>query len=222
MKNALIKYEAILFDLDGTLIDSAPDLVYTLNELLADYGRAPTIVEEMRQYVSYGSTRLLAVGFAEDYPIPFAELRQAYLQSYQRKNTQHTDFFSGIPELLTTIEAEQVPWAVVTNKPTAPTQPIAEHLELNKRAAAIVCGDTLAVAKPDPAPLLLACQTLGVEAQNCVYIGDAKTDVEAGKRAGMATIGCAYGYVNADAPLKTWGADAFAATPDDILALISN
>lgn len=215
-----MKYDAILFDLDGTLLDSAPDLVHTLNDLLDKYQRPRVSVAALRQYVSQGSARLLELGFDGDYPLPFEELRGEYLQKYQQQNTVHSDFFAGIPDLLDKIEATQTPWAIITNKWSEPTQPIATHFALDKRAAAIVCGDTLPVAKPDPSPLFLACEMMGVNAENCVYIGDAKTDIEAGKNAGMATIACNYGYLLPNCPIETWGTDSIVEQPDEIFSLI--
>lgn len=215
-----MKYEAILFDLDGTLIDSAPDLIQTLNAMLVEHGKAPCSVKDFRQYVSYGSTKLLEMGFQGDYPMDFQTLRQQYLARYQTQNTVHTDFFDGIPQLLAAIEATGTPWGIMTNKPTNCTTAIAQKLKLNQRAAAIVCGDTLPVAKPDPSPIILTCQMMGVTPENCVYIGDSDRDIAAGKNAGMATIACEFGYIHADSPIDEWGADFIAQSPDDLLPLL--
>lgn len=215
-----MKYDAILFDLDGTLIDSAKDLVQALNTLLAEYGESPCSTDAFRQYVSYGSTKLLEKGFDGHYPIAFHELRQQFLSHYQNQSTVHTDFFDGIDDLLTRIEATETPWGIITNKPTDFTIPIAKHLSLDKRAAAIVCGDTLPVAKPDPSPIILACEMIGVQPENCVYIGDCDRDIEAGKNAEMATIACEYGYIHAESPIAEWGADAIVQTPVAIWPLL--
>lgn len=215
-----MKYDAILFDLDGTLIDSAPDLLATLNDLLQEYNRPTCSVTDFRQYVSYGSTKLLSMGFGNDFPIDFQSLRQKYLARYQTQNTVDTQFFPDIEVLLEQIEANDTPWGIITNKPTEATLPIVKHLALDKRAAAIVCGDTLPVAKPDPSPIILACEMIGVEPENCVYIGDCDRDIEAGKNANMATIACEYGYIHADYPIEHWGADAIAKTPTDIWPLL--
>lgn len=215
-----MKYQAILFDLDGTLIDSAPDLLITLNDMLHSYGRRPCDTTAYRQYVSAGSRKLLAMGFEEDYPIDKDELRQQYLLRYQAQNTNNTDFYDAIPTLLAHIENTQTPWAVVTNKPTAPTLPIAKHLKIDQRAGAIVCGDTLPVAKPDPSPILLACRMMGVDAKHCVYIGDSRGDIIAGQLADMTTIACAYGYIEDNDNVGDWGADHIAATPSDILPFL--
>ncbi len=215
-----MKYDAILFDLDGTLIDSAPDLINTLNTVLIAHGRVPCADDTYYQYVSQGSKKLLELGFAGDYPRPFEELRQLFLKEYESQSTRNTDFYKGIPTLLNAIEASDTPWGIMTNKPTEPTIPIAKHLQLDKRAAAIVCGDTLPVSKPDPSPIILACKMIGVAPEYCVYIGDNSGDIIAGKRAGMATIACAYGYVHQDDDIDSWGADAIAQSSVDILPLI--
>ncbi len=215
-----MKYQAILFDLDGTLIDSAPDLIATLNDLLISYSRPTVDVDKVRHLVSRGSTGLLSHGFNEDFPKDFEALRQDYLARYNWQNTRNTRFFAGIEDLLSAIEASQTPWGIVTNKPTASTQPIAAHLQLDKRASAIVCGDTLPVSKPDPSPLFLACEMLGVSPEHCAYVGDADTDVIAGQLTGMMTIACAYGYIESKNPVTAWGADAIAQTPADIWPLL--
>lgn len=211
-----MKYEAILFDLDGTLIDSAPDLVATLNELLEAYHRPLQTLEALRAYVSYGSSKLLELGFLGDYPMAFEDLRQYFLDKYQLRNTLQTDYFDGVEDLLEHIEQAQIPWGIMTNKPTKPTEVIAKHLGLDERASAIVCGDTLPVAKPDPSPIILACEMMGVNAKNCVYIGDCDRDITAGKLAGMETIACQYGYIGQDDDVTQWGADYIAQRPIDI------
>lgn len=215
-----MKYDAILFDLDGTLIDSAPDLIQTLNDMLAAYQRPQQPAEALRPYVSYGSSQLLKLGFKDDYPIEFQALRQQYLSRYKKQNTVYTDFFTDIPALLAAIEDSKTPWGIMTNKPTDCTTEIAKKLKLDQRAAAIVCGDTLPVAKPDPSPIFLTCKMIGVNPENCVYIGDSDRDIEAGKRAGMDTIACEYGYIHADSPITEWGADFIVKAPADILPLI--
>ncbi len=215
-----MKYEAILFDLDGTLIDSAPDLIKTMNDVLTKYGRDECDEKEMRENVSLTSAVMLQIAFREDYPMEFQSLRQEFLSLYEQQNTVHTKLFDGVNELLSTLTEQDVPWAIVTNKLTQPTFPITEHFQLNQRASAIVCGDTLPVAKPDPSPLILACKMMGVTPENCVYVGDAISDIQAGKNAGMTTIGCTYGYVNPKIPVETWGADFIVDTPLDILSKI--
>ncbi|MPV86682.1 HAD family hydrolase [Ostreibacterium oceani] len=212
------RFDAILFDLDGTLIDSAPDLIQTLNDLLTHYQRPLVASELLRQQVSYGSTRLLEIGFAGDYPTPdFHTLRREYLDRYLTQNTVHTTYFDEVEDLLTRIESSNLPWGIVTNKPTDCTTAIVEKLGISQRAQAIVCGDTLPVAKPDPSPIYLACKMMDVDPKRCVYVGDCIRDIEAGRNADMSTIACAYGYIGADIPISEWQAEHIANTPLQIL-----
>ncbi len=215
-----MKYDAIVFDLDGTLIDSAPDLVNTLNDLLLYYGRPVQTLAALRPYVSYGSTKLMEIGFDNDYPKAFAELRQDFLTHYKKQNTDNVAFFDGMETLLAAIEKSNTPWGIMTNKPTDCTLAIAQALALDKRAQAIVCGDTLPVSKPDPSPIILACKMMGVDSKRCVYIGDCRRDMTAGKLAEMDTIACQYGYVGPNDDMTSWQADYIAKTPMDILSFI--
>ncbi len=216
-----MKYEAILFDLDGTLLDSAPDLLGTLDEFLAEYGKAPCDHDLLRQYISDGSRTLIKLGFGDDLPMPLYELwQQHYLPRYQQRNTLHSKLYQGIEALLSAIEETNTPWAIVTNKYTKPTEPIVKHFKLDQRADAIVCGDTLPVEKPDPSPLMLACEMMNVNPQNCIYIGDSRSDMTAGNLAEMTTIACAYGYVKTDDDINDWGADYIVQSPSEILGLL--
>lgn len=215
-----MKYEAILFDLDGTLIDSAPDLINALDATLADYGLPAADYEQASRWVSHGAGKLLELGFNNDYPLAFAELRQIFLEHYRQQCTGYTVFYPGVVELLSAIEASNTPWGIMTNKPTRLTQLIAKHFDFSCGEDNIVCGDTMAVAKPDPAPLLLLAQRLAVNPQRCVYIGDCDRDIIAGKRAGMTTIACAYGYIPAHDDVNNWGADTIVQSAAEILPCI--
>ncbi len=216
-----MKYEAILFDLDGTLLDSAPDLLGTLDEFLAEYDKPACDHQLLRQYVSDGSRTLIQLGFGDDLPMPLYDFwQQHYLPRYQERNTQNSNLYQGVEELLSAIEKTNTPWAIVTNKYTKPTEPIVKHFKLDQRAEAIVCGDTLPVEKPDPSPLILACEMMGVNPKNCVYIGDSHSDMMAGNLAEMTTIACAYGYIKTDDDMKQWEADYIVQNPSEILALL--
>lgn len=216
-----MKYDAILFDLDGTLLDSSYDLVQTLNDILARYGQKSMPLSVLRPFISYGSTRLLEMGFDGNYPKDFQALRAEFLTHYQTQCTANPRLFDGIDKLLNHIENSQSTWGIITNKPTEPTQAIIEAIGFDSRAAAIVCGDTLPVAKPDPSPIILACEMIGVAPARCVYIGDCIRDIQAGQLAGMDTIACEYGYIGADDAITTWGADVIVKHPDELLAAIS-
>ena len=200
--------DCVLFDLDGTLLDTAPDMGRALNRLLAEQGRPPLPAETIRPVVSHGSPGLLELGFGiipdhTDYPA----LRDRFLALYRADLARGTRPFPGITELLDWLEARDIAWGVVTNKPGWLTDPLLAALALTPRAACIVSGDTLAQRKPHPAPLFHACEQVGVNAAACVYVGDAVRDVEAGRRAGMRTVVARYGYIHPREQPAGWGAD---------------
>ena len=199
----------VLFDLDGTLLDTAPDLAHALNRVLEEEGRDALPYTSIRPHVSHGSVALIKAAF--DYTEESAEfqrLRQKLLDIYQHNIAVHARLFDGMDALLEFIEQQGMNWGVVTNKPAWLTDPLMRELQLSQRAACIVSGDTLEQSKPHPAPLLHACEQAGSEAAHCVYIGDSARDIEAGKRAGMATITALFGYIGEQDKPHEWGADA--------------
>lgn len=213
---------AILFDLDGTLVDTAPDLGYALNLLLQKHGKTTLDDAIIRPVASHGSRGLIGLGFgispAEE---AFAELRDDYLDIYDSVFTRSPKLFEGMGSLLETIENQGMQWGVVTNKPRRFTQRLMESIHLADRAGCIVSGDDAAQPKPAPLTLLLACEKLGVKPQNCIYVGDAARDIEAGKAAGMKTVVALFGYIaETDRPTE-WGADALIEHPHELLKLIS-
>jgi len=213
----------VLFDLDGTLADTAPDLAYALNCLLREQERAPLPYEIIRPEVSHGATALVRLGFglSNDDPV-FGALRERLLSLYQQHLARETRLFDGMEELLDFIEQRGMNWGVVTNKPAFLTQPLMAKLGLAKRAACIVSGDTTANKKPHPEPLLHACRLAGSEAAQCLYVGDAERDIRAGHHAGMPTLVAMFGYIGEKDRPETWGADALITTPDEIIAWIKN
>ena len=208
----------VLFDLDGTLADTAPDLAYALNRLLLEQQRPPLPYEHIRPVVSHGATALVKLGFDIDPEEPvFSALRDRLLSLYQQHLARETRLFDGMTDLLNYIEQRGMNWGVVTNKPAFLTQPLMSALELTARAACIISGDTTANKKPHPEPLLHACRLAGSEARQCLYVGDAERDVRAGLHAGMHTLVAMFGYIGtADRP-DEWGADAMVATPNAII-----
>lgn len=212
--------QGILFDLDGTLADTAPDLVGALNRVLLSAGRDPVPLETARWWVAGGSVRLIAEGFhispAEAKASPE---RQQLLNVYSAHICDHTRLFPGIAELLEWLESQAIPWGVVTNKPGKYTDPLLRELQLQSRASAIVSGDTLPVSKPDPAPLLLASEQMQSAAARCVYVGDDYRDVVAGHEAGMTTIAVDWGY-GRPVEITGWGADIEVSKPSEILSFI--
>lgn len=208
----------VLFDLDGTLADTAPDLAFALNCLLREQERTPLPYEEIRPVVSHGATALVKLGFAIDPDEPaFSALRERLLSLYREHLAQETRLFQGMAELLDAIERLGMNWGVVTNKPAFLTQPLMAALGLAERAACIVSGDTTANRKPHPAPLLHACHLAGSEAVQCLYVGDAERDIRAGREAGMATLVALFGYIGEEEAPETWGADGYIESPEDLL-----
>ena len=199
---------AVLFDLDGTLLDTAPDLVLALNKLLTNHNKECVDIQSVRNIVSQGSVALTRYGFPEiTSEQEFELLRQEFLQFYLEAVCSDTRFFDGIEQLLSIIEAKQLPWGIVTNKPTAMTEPLLRELAITPRTRCVVCGDTLQVRKPHPEPLFYACDQIGVSPHNSIYIGDDLRDIYAGNEAGMYTCIAEYGYIETEFDTDQWGAD---------------
>lgn len=208
----------ILFDLDGTLADTAPDLAYALNRTLEQAGRAPLPFEAIRPVVSHGGSALLQLGFGSDLPPDeFGRLRDFFLEVYRANIARGTRLFPGMAELLAAIEGRGLNWGVVTNKPAWLTDPLLTELALAHRAATVISGDTLPERKPHPAPMLLACREAGSEAGECLYLGDAERDIAAGRNAGMHTLVALYGYIGVDDQPAGWGADGLVNAPLELL-----
>lgn len=212
--------EAVLFDLDGTLVDTAPDMVAVLQSMQAAYGIEPVDYDQGRRQVSNGSIGLLRLGFpGVDIAIGHAYHRE-YLDRYAEVVCDNSRVFAGIDVLLDRLDEAALPWGVVTNKPEYLTTPLMRALGLESRSACIVGGDTLPVRKPDPGPLLLACDIAGVAPHRAVYVGDAPRDIEAGLAAGMTTIAASYGYIPEEDDPRSWGADTIATTPEELAQFV--
>lgn len=201
------KPAAILFDLDGTLVDSAADLAWAMDILLARKGKGTLSYPEFRATVSQGSVAMLSHAFELDPSDQQIEvLRPEFLNIYSEHLSSKSECFDQIEEALSTIEAKGIPWGIITNKPTALTTPLLDKLNLSNRAGCVVCGDTLKFRKPHPAPMLLACEQLNVTPEECVYVGDAPRDIEAAQGACMASIAAAWGYLSPEDQPAQWGA----------------
>jgi phosphoglycolate phosphatase len=211
----------VLFDLDGTLLDTAPDMGAALNTLRRECGHEPLPDELIRPRVSHGSTGLLDLGFPDADDAEIERLRARFLDLYAGALAVRTRPFDGIERVLHALESSGLPWGVVTNKPGWLTDPLLERLDLARRCGCVVSGDTVAERKPHPLPLLHAAALLGLEARACAYVGDAERDIVAGRAAGMRTVVAAYGYVSADEDIAAWGADHTVAHPLDLLELIA-
>jgi N-acetyl-D-muramate 6-phosphate phosphatase len=205
---------AVLFDLDGTLADTAPDLAAALNAMLRADGHDALPYELIRPWASWGALRLIALGYGEELASArVAELRARFLTCYETSLCRETRLFPGVPEALAALESAGVPWGIVTNKPGWLTDPLVAALGLSERAGTVISGDTLPFAKPHPMPLLHAARELGVPAGRCVYVGDNVRDIEAGRAAGMYTIAAAWGYIPADDDPASWQADRLMFAP---------
>ena len=212
---------AVLFDLDGTLIDSAPDLAGACNEMRVERGLPALPYAQLRAMVGSGARGMVGAGFgitpADDH---YLALRDEFLSRYELRMKNETRVFAAVPALLAQLAERGLSWGIVTNKAARFALPLVEWLGLAGTAATVVCGDTTAHAKPHPAPLLEAARRVGIEPAACVYVGDDLRDVEAGRAAGMRTLVAAWGYLGAGAPIASWGADGIVAGPGGVMAWI--
>lgn len=217
------KIKTVLFDLDGTFADTAPDLAHALNQTLAAHQRNTLSLEQIRPVVSHGGKALIELGFGlkESHP-DFESLRQELLGYYQQDIATHTQVFAGIEQLVDNLSKHKMGWGIVTNKPGWLTNPLMNSLGLVHTACCVVSGDTLEQRKPHPAPLLHAAKQCGVDAGSCLYIGDAERDIVAGKAAGMRTMVARYGYIEAAENPDDWGADSYVDHPEDIFDWVIN
>ena len=212
--------QAVLFDLDGTLAHTAPDLGLALNRLRGEEGLAPLPLGAILPVASSGARGLLDVGFGVTPEDPrFAELRDRFLEHYAGAVCVATRLFEGMPEVLDELERRSLKWGIVTNKSMRFTEPLVAALGLAARAACVVGGDTTPKLKPAPDPLLFAARAIGVAAGHCLYVGDDMRDVQAARAAGMPVIAAGYGYLSGGDP-HTWGADGVIAHPSETLNFV--
>ncbi|PID43388.1 MAG: phosphoglycolate phosphatase [Gammaproteobacteria bacterium] len=200
--------KAVLFDLDGTLVDTAPDFVFVVNEQRARHGLAALDDSGIRNAVSNGARALIQLSFglsAEEEG--FAPLLDELLELYLSELAVRSCLFDGMEAVLSELESRHIPWGIVTNKPRRFTQPLLKGLGLDRRCAVTVCPDDVTNTKPDPEPLFLACSKIKVTPQSTVYVGDHARDIQAGKNAGMRTIAAAYGYISSPEEARQWHAD---------------
>jgi phosphoglycolate phosphatase len=209
---------AVLLDLDGTLLDTAPDMARALNELRRQERLEPLPFEQLRCRVSHGGAALIRLGFPQLTPgAEFDALLQRFLMIYREGLALQTCLFEGMDALLTELERSGVPWGVVTNKAGWLSEPLLEALDLLRRAAVVVSGDTLAQRKPHPQPLLHAARMIRVAPERCVYVGDAERDVRAARAANMRAIVARFGYIGPDEKMQEWPAHGWIDSPLEIL-----
>lgn len=222
MSSGLVSpYKGVFFDLDGTLADTAPDLVAATNKLLTARNLAPKQYEMLRPHASAGARGLIGGAFGIDTHHPdFASLRDEFFANYEKALVVKSVLFDGIDHLLNQLDAANLPWGIVTNKSERFTKPLTEHMGLLQRAASTVSGDTTPHSKPHPEPILHAARMANIDPSQSVYVGDDIRDIVAGKAAGMKTIAAAYGYCGCEEPPEGWGADYLVHHPRDLLEII--
>jgi N-acetyl-D-muramate 6-phosphate phosphatase len=211
---------AVLLDLDGTLLDSAPDLTHALNALRAECGLSPLALAVVRPHVSHGSGAVVRIGFPDVGAAQFEALRARFLTHYRANLLIETRLFDGFAQVLDALDAHRVPWGIVTNKPGWLTTPLLAAMGLDRRAGCVVSGDSLPVRKPDPLPLLRAAQMLHVAAADCCYVGDALRDAQAAQAAGMVALGARYGYIGVHEEPDTWPVTAWLQEPLELLGWV--
>lgn len=215
------KPSTVLFDLDGTLIDTAPDFIRCLNILRQQSGLCALPAEQIRRSVSNGARAMIEVGFGLTPDDPeYLERHSAFLDLYEAGVAEETILFPGIAGLLDWLDQQAIPWGIVTNKPERFTAPLLAALALDERCAAVICPDHVSERKPHPESLLLACKQIGVEPASGIYVGDHRRDIEAGRNAGMATIAVRYGYIEHPDEVEQWHADQIAETVSELANLI--
>ncbi len=215
------RFDAVLFDLDGTLIDSAPDLAGAANELREAHGLPALPYECFRPMVGSGARGMIGVAFdIGPQHESFLGLRDDFLRRYELRMTQQTRIFDAVLPVLEALERRCTKWGIVTNKATRFTDPLVRSLGLHLRAATVIAGDTTPHSKPHPAPLLEAARRVGLTPSQCIYVGDDVRDVQAGHAAGMATAVAGWGYLGAGEPIEAWGAEYIARKPADLLNLL--
>jgi phosphoglycolate phosphatase len=213
--------EAVLFDLDGTFADTAPDLGAALNALRAELGLPPEALDRLRPYTSQGVRGMLGAGLGlrpehPDYPRQY----QRFLEHYRHALCVHTRLFDGMAALVDTLERRNVRWGIVTNKSQRFTLPLLDRLGYARRAACIVSGDSSPRMKPHPHPMRLACAVADCSPERTLYVGDDRRDIEAGRAAGLVTVAVRYGYLGDSGPIEDWGADHLVDHPGTIESLI--
>lgn len=212
--------QAVLFDLDGTLLDTANDLGEALNYILAKYSLPLVKRETYRPVASDGALGLLNLGFKEklvDYD--YEKLRNEFLDYYENNIAIHTKLYSGITELLNILNAKNIPWGVVTNKPEGLTKQLLPYFSEFEHCGVLVGGDTLSTRKPDPEPLLYACEQMNVDPKHCLYIGDALRDIEAGNNAEMTTYVAQWGYIKSTDNTQQWLANFIIQSPQELFSI---
>lgn len=218
-----MRLRAVLFDMDGTLLDTAPDFIAICQAMLAKRGLAPVANKLIRDEVSGGAKAMVSAAFALSPTAPeFEALRLEFLERYQKDCAVHSKLFDGMAELLADIESARLIWGVVTNKPVRFAQPIMEQLGLAQRSAVLICPDHVTKSKPDPEPLILACKMLDLDPGSVLFVGDDLRDIESGRDAGTKTAAVRYGYIHPHDNPDHWGADVVVDHPLELRRVLDS
>ncbi|MGB1333534.1 MAG: HAD family hydrolase [Porticoccaceae bacterium] len=217
----MLDFKALLFDLDGTLLDTAPDFITAINKQLKRHGRNPLVGDAIRTSVTHGSIGIIesAYNIKQDHP-EFEPLKEEFLQLYLDNISEKTGLFDGLRQVLDSCKERNIPWGIVTNKPLKYTAPLMADLGLEKQSATTICPDHVANPKPDPEALILACSQINIAPKNCIYIGDHVRDIQAGKSAGMPTIAAQWGYIEEFEDVTQWQADMVVKKSTDLHSLL--
>jgi len=217
----MLAFKALLFDLDGTLLDTAPDFIIAINNQLQAHGRQPLAGDAIRSSVSQGSIGMIesVYGIKQEHP-QFDSYKEEFLERYLNNIAEKTRLFNGLQQVLDNCAQQSIPWGIVTNKPLKYTAPLLVELGLDKQAATTICPDHVANPKPDPEALLLACSQINTAPSDCIYIGDHIRDIQAGRSAGMRTIAAEWGYIEEPENIDQWQADWTVAKSTDLNSLL--
>jgi len=215
--------DTLLFDLDGTFIDTAPDMASALNVLIAEYSGEALPFAKIRPYVSNGSAPLITLAFGDKLTKDEAEKRRLrFIDIYQENLVEQSCLFHKMEELIENLQQQKLQWGIVTNKPAFLTEPLLQQLGLAEQAACIVSGDSTPYRKPHPEPMFHACRLAKTQPENCIYVGDDRRDITAGNAANMITLAALYGYITSDDDPLDWNADGVISSPGDIIDWINN
>jgi len=217
----MLDFKALLFDLDGTLLDTAPDFILAINKQLRTHGRQPLAENAIRTSVSHGSIGMIesVYGIKQDHP-NFESLKEEFLEIYLSNIAEKTELFEGLQQVLDNCEQRNIPWGIVTNKPLKYTAPLMAELGLDQQSATTICPDHVTNPKPDPEALILACSQINTAPSDCIYIGDHIRDIQAGRNAGMRTIVAEWGYIEEFENITEWKADWMVKTSVDLNSLL--
>lgn len=217
----MLDFKGLLFDLDGTLLDTAPDFILAINKQLKRHGREPLVGDGVRTSVTHGSIGIIesVYNIKQEHP-EFESLKEEFLELYLSNISEKTSLFDGLRQVLDSCDQSNIPWGIVTNKPLRYTAPLMADLGLDKQSATTICPDHVANPKPDPEALILACSQINVAPHDCLYVGDHIRDIQAGKSAGMRTIAAEWGYIEEFEDITQWQADMIVHKSTDLHSLL--